>query len=203
MSARDTILARLAAHRKPVPRPDVPVPAIARTEGRARLDRFVERAEAADARVTRLAGWADLPQAVAAILRGANLPMQLRCGTDPAFDLDWTPIERSIGPGRIDEPVTLSRATLASAETGSVVLESGPDNPVTLTFLGETHLVAIAASDVCAGYEEVFARWRAAGRDPRTLNLVTGPSRSADIGQRLQLGAHGPVTLHVLLIEGA
>lgn len=203
MSARDSILARLAAHRKPLPRPERPVPAIARTEGPERLERFVARAEAAEARVTRVAGWADLPQAVAAILRGANMALQLRSGADPAFDLDWGPVERSIGPGRLAEPVTLSRASLGSAETGSVVLESGPDNPVTLTFLGETHLVAIAASDVCAGYEEVFARWRAAGRDPRTLNFVTGPSRSADIGQRLQLGAHGPVALHLLLIEGA
>ncbi|MCH8952975.1 MAG: LUD domain-containing protein, partial [Proteobacteria bacterium] len=36
--------------------------------------------------------------------------------------------------------------------------------------------------------------------DPRTVNMVTGPSRSADIGQTLQLGAHGPVALHVFVV---
>ncbi|MEM6679474.1 MAG: LUD domain-containing protein, partial [Pseudomonadota bacterium] len=67
------------------------------------------------------------------------------------------------------------------------------------TFLGETHFVLLDASDVVGGYEEMWARWRATGLDPRTVNLVTGPSRSADIGQKLQLGAHGPVALHVFL----
>ena len=36
---------------------------------------------------------------------------------------------------------------------------------------------------------------------PRNVMLVTGPSRSADIEQTLELGAHGPRRLHVLLIE--
>ena len=77
----------------------------------------------------------------------------------------------------------------------------GPDNPVTLTFLGETHFVAIRASEIQGGLDDVWAHLRASGLDPRTVNLVTGPSRSADIGQTLQLGAHGPVALHVFVIE--
>jgi L-lactate utilization protein LutC len=52
-----------------------------------------------------------------------------------------------------------------------------------------------------AGFEDFWPAWRARGRDPRTLNFVTGPSRSADIGQKLQLGAHGPTALHVFLLE--
>jgi L-lactate dehydrogenase complex protein LldG len=35
---------------------------------------------------------------------------------------------------------------------------------------------------------------------PRTVNFITGPSRSADIGQKLQLGAHGPRRLHIILV---
>ena len=50
------------------------------------------------------------------------------------------------------------------------------------------------------GFEDFWAAWRARGLDPRTINMVTGPSRSADIGQVLQLGAHGPVALHVFLV---
>jgi len=86
------------------------------------------------------------------------------------------------------------------SQTGALLLASGPDNPVTLTFLGETHFVVLRRADICAGFEDMWARWRETGLDPRTVNLVTGPSRSADIGQTLQLGAHGPVALHVFLL---
>ena len=46
----------------------------------------------------------------------------------------------------------------------------------------------------------MWADWRERALDPRTVNMVTGPSRSADIGQTLQLGAHGPVALHVFVV---
>ena len=54
---------------------------------------------------------------------------------------------------------------------------------------------------IIAGFEDMGAEWRQRGLDPRTVNMVTGPSRSADIGQTLQLGAHGPVALHVFVID--
>ena len=71
----------------------------------------------------------------------------------------------------------------------------------TLTFLGETHFVVVAAQDIKAGFEDMWAEWRGRALDPRTVNMVTGPSRSADIGQTLQLGAHGPVALHVFVVD--
>ncbi len=180
-----------------------PAPEAARSEGPERLDRFEARARAADASVTRLPDWAALPAAVAGALRERNLPAAIRMGTEPRFAaLDWGGLETSRGPGREEELVALSRAVFGLAETGTLALASGPENPVTLTFLAETHLVALEAADVMGGFEDFWTAWRASGRDPRTLNFVTGPSRSADIGQTLQLGAHGPVALHIFLIGG-
>ncbi|WP_316016011.1 lactate utilization protein [Roseobacter sp. HKCCA0434] len=202
MSARDRILARVRRAAAPGPewQPGGATPAIARTEGADRIERFVAQAEAAEATVTRIASLADLPEALASEFRARNLAPAVRMGDDPAFaGLDWGLIEVSRGPGRIEEPATLSRARMGMAETGSLVLASGPDNPVTLTFLGETHFVVLDAKDVQAGFESVFAGLRE-GALPRTVNFVTGPSRSADIGQVLQLGAHGPVALHIFLI---
>jgi hypothetical protein len=217
LSARDAILGRLRGAAGPAePRraavearlaarvQTAPVPAQERSEGAARLDQFEAKARAADATATRLPDFAALPAALAGELRARNLPAAIRTGTDPALAaLDWGGLERSVGPGRMEEPAALSVARFGLAETGTLALASGPENPVTLTFLPETHFVALRAADVMAGFEDFWAAWRASGLDPRTLNFVTGPSRSADIGQTLQLGAHGPMALHVFLIDGA
>ena len=88
------------------------------------------------------------------------------------------------------------------AETGTLALVSGPANPTTLNFLPDNHIVVLRKEDILSDYESVFARLRTAygkGGAPRTLNFVTGPSRSADIEQTLLLGAHGPRRLHIVI----
>lgn len=178
-----------------------PTPAIAQTDGEARIARFEEKLKGVDCSVTQIASMADLPAALAVALRDRNLAPSIRMGGDADLAaLDWSGLEASTGPGRLEEPASLSRAFAGSAETGTLALLSGPDNPVTLTFLGETHFVAIRRSEILGGLDDVWEKLRASGRDPRTVNLVTGPSRSADIGQVLQLGAHGPVALHVFIV---
>lgn len=189
------VAARLAAH------PAGPVPAQGSAEGPARVAQFVAKAEGAAATVSRIAEIGELPAALAEELRNRNLPAAVRHGAEPLFrGLDWGTVETSQGVGRIEEPATLSRAEFGLAETGTLVLASGADNPVTLTFLGETHFVVLREDDICGGFEDFWAAWRARGLDPRTVNMVTGPSRSADIGQVLQLGAHGPVALHIFVM---
>ncbi len=181
--------------------PKAAVPHQAASTGAQRLTLFMQKVEAAAATVGRVSGMAELPKAVAHELRRRNLPAVVRVGAEPAFaGLDWGSIEMSRGVGRIVEPVSLSRAEFGLAEMGALVLASGLDNPVTLTFLGETHFVLLRERDICGGFEDFWAAWRARGLDPRTINMVCGPSRSADIGQVLQLGAHGPIALHVFLV---
>jgi L-lactate dehydrogenase complex protein LldG len=109
-----------------------------------------------------------------------------------------------VGPTDGSDLVSLSHAEAGVAETGTLVLPSGPANPTTLSFLADTHLVMIRAADIVGDYEAVWTRLRArygTGILPRTVNFITGPSRSADIEQTLLLGAHGPRRLHVLLVE--
>ena len=191
--------ARVAARIARAPEADPPHQAT--SHGPQRLTLFMQKAEAAAATVGRVSSLGELPKALAHELRRRNLPAVARVGADPMFAaLDWGAIELSHGVGRVEEPVTLSRAEFGLAEIGAVALASGPDNPVTLTFLGETHFVVLREADICAGYEDFWAAWRARGLDPRTINIVCGPSRSADIGQVLQLGAHGPIGLHVFLV---
>jgi L-lactate dehydrogenase complex protein LldG len=72
-----------------------------------------------------------------------------------------------------------------------------------LNFLPECHTVLVAASDIVGSYEEAWDRIRALSGDatlPRSVNLISGPSRTADIEQTIVRGAHGPRRLHVLIL---
>ena len=148
---------------------------------------------------------AEVPAEVARFLRDNNCPASLRMGADERLSRDA--LERDVA-GNPARPVGRSRRSAVSmafagiAETGTLALVSGPANPTTLNFLPDNHIVVLRKEDVVADYESVFARLRAAygkGGAPRTLNFITGPSRSADIEQTLLLGAHGPRRLHIVI----
>lgn len=198
MTARENILNRVRRAGGEAAPPAPLRPALAHPADPA--GQFTAQAEGVQATVSRLGHIDDLPAALADQLRQRNLPAAIRTGEDPLFRRDWGAVEHTIGPGRPVEPATLTRAVLGVAETGSLVFTSGPDNPVTLNFLGETHFAVVAADSIVGGYEDVWAALPE-GEIPRTVNFVTGPSRSGDIGQTLQLGAHGPVALHVFVVD--
>ncbi len=97
------------------------------------------------------------------------------------------------------EGAEVSRASYGLADTGSVVLEAGPEEPRARHLLPEVHVSLLAESRIVAGLEELFAAIGAAL--PSALAIVTGPSRSADIEQRLVIGVHGPREVHVVLLR--
>ena len=178
------------------------IPARAQGDAKAVIELFIEMAT-----LTRVRSAGEVPGAVADYLASQNLPAAFVMAPDPELDaIPWS--ERptlSIRRGKTDgdDQVSVTAAFAAIAETGTLMLTSGPDHPSTLNFLPETHIVVLPAGKVVGPYEEAWTRLRA-GRDgtlPRTVNFVTGPSRSGDIEQRLLMGAHGPRRLHVVLIE--
>jgi len=174
---------------------------------RERIALFVEMAEASAATVATVPAVEHAPTAIAEFLRAHNLAPRLRRGTDPRLgNLPWerTALEVATGRSFGDDAAGVSAAFGAVAETGTLVLVSGEDNPTTLNLLPDNHIVVLDASDVAATYEDVWDRVRdrfGAGAMPRTVNWITGPSRSADIEQILLMGAHGPRRLHIVLID--
>jgi L-lactate dehydrogenase complex protein LldG len=183
------------------------VPARGQLDREGRIALFADMAERVSASVRRLASPAGVPAAVAEHLRAHNLPARLRMASDPRLAaLSWhsePQIERLSGPSDGRDPVSLSHAFAGVAESGTLVLLSGPDNPTTLNFLPDTHIVVVSADDIAGDYEAVWRRLRekfSPGILPRTVNFITGPSRSADIEQTLILGAHGPRALHILVV---
>jgi L-lactate dehydrogenase complex protein LldG len=194
--------ARLRQH------PPGPVPKRGQLDARGRVELFVQMAEFSAATVARLRSTDEVPDAVAAYLAGQNLPAQLRLAPDPRVtNLPWARRPVLIlkrGRSNGEDLVSLTPVFAAVAETGTLALVSGRQSPTTLNFLPETHLALVDAGQIVGTYEEAWALLRQAYGDgvvPRTVNFVTGPSRSADIEQTLQLGAHGPRRLHILLVD--
>jgi len=105
------------------------------------------------------------------------------------------------GPAQGTDETSIAKAFAGVAETGTLVLTSGPANPTTLNFLPETEIVVVRGADVVGGYEDAWDKLRAAfpAGLPRTVNWVSGPSRTADIEQTIVMGAHGPRRLHVIV----
>lgn len=115
--------------------------------------------------------------------------------------IDWPASYRS-GAASGVEQVSITPCLAAVAETGSVVTASGSQTPAGLNFLPETHITVLYESQIVRHVDDVFTFIREFDALPRAVNFVTGPSRTADIEQTLEIGAHGPRRMHVLLIAG-
>jgi L-lactate dehydrogenase complex protein LldG len=149
----------------------------------------------------------EVPQSIAHFLRNHNLPATLRMGDDPRLKaMPWsdTTLEIAHGPSQGSDLNAVSHAFGGIAESGTLAMVSGSDNPSTLNFLPDNHIIVVSAKDIASDYESVWNRVRFAyGKStmPRTVNWITGPSRSGDIEQTLLLGAHGPRRLHVVVVR--
>ncbi|MGI9437022.1 MAG: LutC/YkgG family protein [Geminicoccaceae bacterium] len=180
------------------------IPARADLDLEARIDLFTQQAEAVQATVARISTLADLPDAVGGYLRRHNLPMRLASACDPAITgAPWDKAlwEIRFGKPGEDDAVGLTTAFAGIAETGTLMLASDADHPTTLAFLPETSIIVLPSAEVYRAYEDAMRGFRQDRALPRSINLITGPSRSGDIEQTLQLGAHGPKRLLALLVD--
>jgi len=171
------------------------------------VERFIHWAERVQATTARVATLADVPAAAADFLNRHNLAPRLRLAPHPLVEgLDWSSrplMEVASGRAEAHDLSSLALAFAGIAETGTLMLHSGPQTPTTLNFLPDNHIVLLPARLIAGSYEAAWARLRETfGEDwPRTVNLVTGPSRTADIEQELILGAHGPRRLHIIIVD--
>jgi L-lactate dehydrogenase complex protein LldG len=208
LGAGDTALRRAAVAERLGAPPAPLVPARAkgsREEQRQLLRTYLEGQSAT---MIEVAAADEVPKAIGAYLRSTNLPLRVRVGDDAYLGkLAWDrepALERRKGRAVADDEVGLAHAVAAVAETGTLVLAAGGDNPVTLGFLPDTSIVVVEENDLVGGYEGAWEKIRARfgkGAMPRTVNFISGPSRTADIGGQLVMGAHGPRRLAVILVR--
>lgn len=174
-------------------------------DGQSNRARFIERAtsERLTATVDEIAGIDGAPDAVRRYLIRANLPLAFaRPPMARLRELDWGDLEghETLSP---NEPVAVNIADYAIAETGTLVFTSRPDSPTLYNYLPLHHVIIVDGSKILRYPEEYWALVRAHGNvHPRSTNLITGTSGTADIEAINIRGAHGPRFMHVVIFGG-
>ncbi len=195
--SRAAILARLRAASHPAPAPVTPYrppPSQDLTAG------FMARVTSVLGTAERLPSQAEIPAATARYLTGLGLPPAAAIAAEFA-GLDWSAaaIAALPPPEKASVSAAVARAPAASAETGTLLLSSRDPHGPWPDLLADTYIAILSEADISATFEDAVTR-RAGNRLPRSLHAVTGPSRTGDIEQTLELGAHGAVRLHVLIV---
>ena len=169
---------------------------------------FCSYLEGQSASVIEVATPDDIPTAIAQYLRDNNFPPRLRMGDDAYLKaVDWSSepnLTRDFGSAKDKDVIGLSHALAGAAETGTLYLASGKANPVTVNFLPDAHIVVLRKKDIVGCYEMAWDKLRDAygtPKMPRTLNMISGPSRTADIAGILVQGAHGPKDMCVIIVD--
>lgn len=100
--------------------------------------------------------------------------------------------------------VGLTSVDGALADTGTLVLASGPGRARLAWLLPAQHVAFVRTTDIRPDMATLFAD-RSGPAVDRTAHVafVTGPSRTADIELTLTRGVHGPKTVHIILVSSA
>jgi L-lactate dehydrogenase complex protein LldG len=164
--------------------------------------RLCERALMLGSTIEQVATFAAVPRAAAEYLDAHRLPRRAVCW--PAFaGLAWQAqgINMEARSATASDLIGITGAFCAIAETGTLMLLSGPATPATTSLLPETHIAILPLGRIVATMEDAWGLLRAEGKPmPRAVNLVSGPSRTADIEQTVTLGAHGPYRVHIVIV---
>ncbi|WP_426394037.1 LutC/YkgG family protein [Ralstonia sp. R-29] len=200
---RDAVADYLARH-PAGPRPPIPEDVAAH---------FAEQALKMASTLESVAMLADVPAAVARYLAGLDLKSTAVAWTT-LQSLDWAaagitvefrpPVCEPQADHDHGDLVGITGCFCAIAETGSLMLLSGPENVASTALLPETHIAVVPRSRIVANLEDAYALVRTErGELPRATNVISGPSRTGDIEQTIVLGAHGPYRVHVIVVTEA
>lgn len=204
--ARDAILGRIRdALGDPVPAIEIPrdyertLPA-----GTDTFALFLERVSDYRATVHRTTA-ADLPAALASVLseRGATrvaAPVGIPAEWFAASQLERVGDDPPLSFGDLDQlDGVVTGCAVAIAETGTIVLDGGPDQGRrALSLLPDLHVCVVMASQVVGSVPEALARLE----PTRPQTWISGPSATSDIELQRVEGVHGPRRLDVVFVEG-
>jgi len=168
------------------------------------LDRFISKVENVAATVQRIRNSTDLSAAVYEYMSRYNIePNLVAAPSETLKKVKWQKeITVEYRAAQAKDMSTLTMAYAGIAETGSLVLCSSKNSPTTLNFMPDNNICIIQQDKIYPYMEDAWDLLRKEGIGmPRAINFITGPSRTADVEQTIQLGAHGPRRLHVIILE--
>ena len=165
---------------------------------------FCEKHLAVHGTIDRLLNTTDIVGAFSRYFDAYDITPDLVIGSGPILDqLNW-PVDWKVEQRCADvhDRIVVSEAFCAVAETGTLVFFRTPQVPTSHLFFAEDHLVLLDATLITRHQEEVWLRLRS--RDdvfPAAVNFITGPSKTGDVEQTIEYGAHGPRRVHIFLID--
>jgi L-lactate dehydrogenase complex protein LldG len=198
-SAKADILARVRGALGASPRvPDIPrdYRAAGSLPTAGVVDLFCENVAEYRATVHRVAA-ADLRAAVASIVAGAE-----RVGVPPALAEHGTVVDRGLSVAELDTlDAVVTGSALAIADTGTIVLDSGPaSGRRALTLVPDHHVCIVEAATVVPSVPDAIAALAEAAAAGRPITFVSGPSATSDIELDRVEGVHGPRVLDVVVV---
>lgn len=167
--------------------------------------RFIDEAERVSAKVWPCADDAAAIDQILALLGSDTQVMAWDFALIPLAGLREALAGRGVSDVRdTDVRVGITGVEAALATTGSLILQAGEGKPRAASLLPPLHIAIVRETQLLPDLEAWFDAQRADGlaafRASANTVIVTGGSRTADIGQELILGAHGPVEVHIVLV---
>jgi len=162
--------------------------------------KFTKKMTASMGQVHEVNSMAKVPAKVLEIAKGLKIePKAVAAGA--LKKLNWGKMDVEYRSAEISDVLGISMPGYGIAETGTLVFGSSKEDPASLNFVPEFSIAILKMSVMVETSEEVWAALAENGGMPRTLNMISGPSKTGDIEQTLFLGAHGPRELHVILVK--
>ena len=163
---------------------------------------FIAQAQQLSSHVVCVDTLRAVPLAVADYLVEHQLGQHALCWPD-FLALDWIDARIAVTAQAASEEdkIGITGAFCAIAETGTLMLLSGPHTPAATSLLPETHIAVLDRARIVASMEDAWDLLRQErGSLPRAVNFISGPSRTADIEQTVTLGAHGPARVLIVVV---
>lgn len=207
-TSRDTILNQLKASAQVVALPE---PWVSRRDFADLANQFEQALTAVHGEVIQADSLETAVIALAALMRELGVKTAVVNSEEPLTslnlptqfpDIDWHLVGQTAGDLRefcVSADVGISSGEAGLAETGSVVISSGPGKSRLATLLPPVHIAILSTSKLTS---DLFT-WTAARQTapPSNITLVSGPSKTADIEQTMAIGVHGPKRFIVILYQ--